>query len=481
MREGKLKIADEEYALELLSNVHGDDPRHPVKELVENGADWDATAITVVVNKRASEPYVMCRDNGRGMTLKTLFDLPENICNSIKRRMKMKTGGVHGIGILGYNTIGKRLRVVSRARGSADTNAIELIGLRQYKQIEVERPLDEPGTEVYIYGIDKDRKLLDAERLADFLGDQFAQDLIDGKFKLEIQQDSRKIPVTRERVIAGTPIISDRKIATEWGDIVVSIYYGNKGGLILSRRGITVTNNIAALPDIEGEVWNSGKISGSIRFDSMNVSPDKKTPIRDEQFRILIAKIKELEPELEAAIKQLEENEAEKSRERLLNYLASRLDAALKDLHFDRIRALMEATKKADLEAPATVTKGAAFGGEGDSMKRRTGKPPITSGSRKKSLRSAYGINWEEVFDNEHPKSRSRFDPKFGTIYVNKLHHDWTRRVLKARNDFEVIDYYYKLAVKEIVLHQYDGAPTPEVLEKLIDLQLAMEKNPPSL
>lgn len=165
----------------------------------------------------------------------------------------------------------------------------------------------------------------------------------------------------------------------------------------------------------------------------------------------------------------------------MLKYLASRLDEALKDLRFDRIRALVEATKKADLEAPAGTTTGAVFGGEGDSMKRSTGKPPVTSGPRKKSLKSAYGINWEEVFDNEHPKSRSRFDPKFGTIYVNKLHPDWTRRVVKAKSDFGVIDYCYKLAVKEIVLHQYDGASTPEVLEKLIDLQLAMEKNSPSL
>src|SRR5208282_6537962 len=130
MREGKLKIGDEAYALELLANVHGADPRRPVRELVENGADWDATAITVIVNKRATEPYVMCRDNGRGMTLKTLLDLPENICNSIKRRMQMKTGGVHGIGLLGYNTIGNRLKIISRAHGSADTNAIELIGLK---------------------------------------------------------------------------------------------------------------------------------------------------------------------------------------------------------------------------------------------------------------------------------------------------------------------------------------------------------------
>jgi hypothetical protein len=481
MREGKLKIGDEAYALELLSNVHGADPRRPVRELVENGADWDANSILVVVNKRASEPYIMCRDNGKGMSLKTLLDLPENICNSIKRRMQMKTGGVHGIGLLSFNTIGTRLRIISRARGSADTNALELDGLKIYKQIDVERPLDEPGTELYVYGIDRNKKLLDAERLAEYLAEEFEEDLIEGKFKLEIQQDGRKIAVTRERMIAGTPIISGRKLGTEWGEILVTINYGGRGGVALTRRGITVINNIADFPDIENDVWKSGKIGGSIKFDMINVSTDKKTPIRDERFNALIATVKTLEPEITGAIRKLEQEETEKSKERLLKYLASRLDEVLKGLHFDRIRALMEARKKAELEAEVGAAKGAAFGGDDISSGEKEGKPPISKGTRKKSLRSIYGISWIEESDLEHPKSRSRFDAKFGTVYINRVHPDFTKKVLKARNDFEKLDYYYKLTIKEIVLHQYEGAPPADVLEKLLDLQLAMEKSPPAL
>jgi virulence-associated protein VapD len=55
--------------------------------------------------------------------------------------------------------------------------------------------------------------------------------------------------------------------------------------------------------------------------------------------------------------------------------------------------------------------------------------------------------------------ARSRFDPKFGTVYINKVHPDYSRKVLKAKTELEQLDYYYKLAIKEIVLHQYDGAP----------------------
>ena len=480
MREGKLKIGDEAYALELLAHVHGADPRRPVRELVENGADWDATSILVVVNKRASEPYIMCRDNGRGMSSKTLLGLPENICNSIKRKMQLKTGGVHGIGLLSFKTIGNRLRVISRARGSADTNALELDGLKTYKQIEVERPLDEPGTEVYVYGIDRNKKLLDAERLAEFLAEEFEEGLMESKFKLEIQQNGRKIAVTRDNIIAGTPIISGRKIPTKWGEILVTINYGGRGGVALTRRGITVINNIAGFPDIENDVWKSGKVGGSFKFDSINVSTDKKTPIRDEIFGALIVAVKALEPEITEAIKNLEQEETEKSRERLLRYLASRLDEVLKGLHFDRIKALMEAGKKAELEAEVGAAKGATFDGEGVS-KKKEGKPPVSKGIHRKSLKSVYGINWVEESDLEHPKSRSRFDAKFGTVYINRVHPDFTRKVLKAKNDFERLDYFYKLTIKEIVLHQYDGAAPADVLEKLLDVQLAMEKSPPSL
>ncbi len=217
------------------------------------------------------------------------------------------------------------------------------------------------------------------------------------------------------------------------------------------------------------------------QFDSINVSTDKKSPIRDERFKILITKINELEPELVEAIKKLESDEATQSRERLLRYLASRLDEVLKDLQFDRIRAMMEANKRGELEAAAEEGQGASFGGEGDTVKKRTGKPPVIPGGRKKSLRSAYGINWEFERDVEHPKSRSSFDPRFGTIKINEIHPDYDRKVRKSKSDLEKLDYFYKLAIKEIVLHQYDGAPPSEVLEKLLDLQIAMEKSPPSL
>ena len=481
MIEGKLKIGDEDYALQLLSNVHGEDPRRPVKELVENGADADATSITIIVNKRASEPYIMCRDDGQGIPLKTLLELPQRVCDSIKRRMKLKTGGVHGIGLLSFNTIGNRLRIISRARGSADTNALELEGLRMYKQIPVDRPLDEPGTEAYIYGIDREKKLLNAERLADFLADVFDEDLIEGKFKLEIQQDGRRIPVTRERIVAGTPIVADRKIPTEWGDMVVNINYGGKGGVALTRRGITIANNIAIIPDIEGEVWKSGKIGGSIRFDSINVSTDKKNPMRDPIFESLITKIRELETEIAEEVKRLEEIESERSRERLYKYLASKLDEALKSLRFDRIRALMESRKRAEEQAKVQMGTGAGYGGDVGSAKKKTGKPVVAKGDRVKSLRRAYGINWDYESDFEHPKSRSRFDAKFGTVYINKVHPDYTRKVVKAKNDFETLDYFYKLTVKEIVLHEFDGAPPAELLEKLLDVKFVMEKSPPTI
>jgi len=481
MNKGKLKIGDESYALELLSNVAGADPRRPIRELVENAADAEATSITVVINKRASVPYIVCRDNGKGIPFRDLMKLPENICNSIKRRMKMKTGGVHGIGLLGFNTIGDRLRIVSRSRDSPDTAALELEGLREFMEIPVERPLDEPGTEVYIYGIDREKKLLNSDRLVEYFAEEFEEHLIEGRFKLEVQQDSRRIPVTRDRIVVGTPIITGRTITTQWGDVVVTINYGGRGGVRLVKRGITIVNNIAVLPDIEDDLWRSGKISGSIRFDSINVSTDKKTPVRDDLFKSLILIIKGIGPEISQAVKTLEEQENERSRERLHRYLASRLDEVLKELHFDRIRALMEARKKAEQEAEIKEAKATISTNGAESPREREGKSSVTKGDKKKSVRSVYGINWDIENDLEHPRSRSRFDAKFGTIYINKVHPDYTRKVLKAKNDFEVLDYYYKLSAKEIVLHQYEGAPSADVLEKLLDIQFAIEKAPPSI
>lgn len=481
MIEGSLKIGDEPYAIELLSKVHAGDPRRPVKELVENSADAGAKSIVVVVNKRASDPYIMCRDDGAGMRRDALHRLPQNIANSIKRQMKEGTRGVHAIGLLGFKTIGETLRIITRAKGSADTNALEFEGLKHYREIPVERPLDEPGTEVYIYGIDREKKLLNVERLVEYLSEEFEGDLLEGKFKLEVHQDGRKIPVTRERMATGTAIIDGRKVSTPFGDVVVRIYYGGKGGVALTRRGSTVVNNIASLPDIENDLWKSGKISGSIGFDSLTISADKKSPVRDEYFRALLASIRELEPEIEKWVKEMEETESQKSKERLYKYLASRIDEVLKQLNFDRVRGLMEAGKKAEQEIEARNGKGAGFTRDSGSSHKRVGKPPVSSGNRKRSVRSMYGINFQEEPDLEHPKQRSHFDAKFGTVYVNKVHPDFVRKVQKAKNDFEMLDYYYKLTVKEVVLHQFEGAPSSDVLERLLDMQLAMERSPPTL
>jgi hypothetical protein len=479
--EGKLRIGDEGYAIHLLSQVHGEDPRRPVRELVENSADADATTITVIVNKRATDPYIVCRDNGRGIPRKELIELPARIADSIKREKKEKTGGIHGIGLLSFHTIGNRLRIVSRARGSADTNGIEFEGLKTYAQSPIDRPLDEPGTEACIYGIDREKKLLNAERLAEYLATEFEPHLIEGRFKLEVQQDGKRIPVTREKIISGTPIIDHRKIQTNWGELVINIYYGGKGGVALTRRGVTIVNDIGKLPDVEGEVWKTGKVSGSLRFDSINVSADKKNPVRDELFKVLIKTITEIEPEIAESVKRIDEAEAEKSKGRLYKYLASRFDEVLKGLNFDRIKTLMEGSQKDAITLEAQEAKGVAFSSDGKTTERKEGKPPVSRGDQKKSLRSAYGINWEEESDFEHPNSRSRFDPKFGTVYINKVHSDFTRKVVKAKDDRDKLDYYYKLTVNEIVLHQFEGAPPKEVLGKLLDMQIAMEKAPPTL
>ncbi len=476
MIEGSLKIGDEAYAIDLLSKVHSGHPARPVKELVENSADAGAKSIIVVVNKRASDPYIMCRDDGAGIRREALQKLPQNIANSIKRQMKEGTRGVHAIGLLGFKTIGEKLRIISRAKGSADTNALEFEGLKRYREIPVERPLDEAGTEVYIYGIDREKKLLNADRLAEYLSEEFEGDLLEGKFKLEVHQDARKIQVTRERISMGTPIIDARKISTPLGDIIIRIHYGGKGGVALTRRGSTVVNNIANLPDIESDIWRSGKISGSISFDSLNVSADKKSPVRDEHFTTLLAKVKEIEPEIEKWLKEMDETESKKSKERLYRYLASR-----KQLNFDRVKGLMEAGKKAEQMVEAQEAAGAGFSTDSGLSHKRVGKPPFSSGHKKRSVRSMYGISFLEEPDLEHPKRRSHFDSKFGTMYINKLHPDFVKKVQKSKNEFEMLDYYYKCTVKEVVLHQFEGAPPSDVLERLLDLQLALEKAPPSL
>jgi hypothetical protein len=67
---------------------------------------------------------------------------------------------------------------------------------------------------------------------------------------------------------------------------------------------------------------------------------------------------------------------------------------------------------------------------------------------------------------------RSRFDEERNLIVVNSGHRDF---VYSARSQAMKLRYIARLYAKELVQKNFPGAPSGEVLERMVELTLYME------
>jgi len=69
---------------------------------------------------------------------------------------------------------------------------------------------------------------------------------------------------------------------------------------------------------------------------------------------------------------------------------------------------------------------------------------------------------------------RSRFDPARNIIVVNNGHRDF---VYAARNKSLKLRYLVRLYAKELVLKNFVGLPSDQLLERMVELSLRTEEN----
>jgi hypothetical protein len=69
---------------------------------------------------------------------------------------------------------------------------------------------------------------------------------------------------------------------------------------------------------------------------------------------------------------------------------------------------------------------------------------------------------------------RSRFDPARNIIVVNNGHRDF---VYAARNKSLKLRYLVRLYAKELVLKNFVGLPSEQLLERMVELSLRTEEN----
>ena len=95
-------------------------------------------------------------------------------------------------------------------------------------------------------------------------------------------------------------------------------------------------------------------------------------------------------------------------------------------------------------------------------MPERTGAPP-RQGLPGYTYEKSPGQAW-----------RSRYDLERNVIVINNGHRDF---VFSSRSKAQQLRYIARLFVKELVLRNFPGASPPELLERMLELMLYLEKN----
>ncbi len=483
----KLDIGDKEYIIKhILPTVGGKDPLRVIKELVENALDANAMHIKIVI--RPDELRVV--DDGVGMSSRKLAELPTHIGLSEKRLKKLKTMGEKAIGLLSFMMIGNVMEIRSQAEGSdkaykivirADT--MEATLPTECESPEFAKRGRRSGTEVIIKELDeiKYRTAIYSkkrETIAKYIAREFFPRL--GNANIIVWKDGNSTEVTKNLLPRGEEIYKG-KCGTRYGAVEFEIYYGGyQSGVSLFRRGAQVIEDIAAeLEELsDSEVWKTPSLNGTIVFDNLDLTADKKAPIRNEKYGALIRCIKSAEETIKERLDEIRSRERRRRRNRALKELAKKLMDTLKKLESEPPTSLHGSTKGEEVEGD--IAEGFTTSRTGSKARRTTGKIPIKRGPKKLKALTGGGLMFDEE-DFGTPTPRSRFEPNLGVIMVNRRHPDFKKKVELSSEEEVAIDYFYKLAVKELTAHLLGDPHLSEDLEKMIDIQLSMEVSPPKL
>ena len=481
---GELDIGDKNYALELLKRAHGEDPRRPIKELVENSID--ANAVNILIGIGRNEIAVV--DDGHGMSREKLRELPKSIAKSEKRlrkELQERTKGIHGIGLLSTLLLGEKVEIVSKCENCEQAYKLTIDG--DFKAALEPAIRERKGTTVYIYrkNLTRKFKVLTPQKIKEYITREFLLDILKRKVRIRIrkveERGMKEDVIDCESVKSASYYLIDEKILTLFGDIEVKIQYGGfLEKVSIYRHGGLIKEDICLLKDVElSDCWRQKGVGGFITADFLDVTTDKRDFIRNEKYYEFIAKIKWVEKNLEEKLRELEEERDKERRKKLVKELSEKFMEKLSEMEGWTSPNTTVRTLRGDKGGKDVA--GIGHRGVGKRRTKPTGKHTLSEGEGDKRGTSGRGISIDfRRFPPEEGFLRSKYDEKLGVILINELHEDYIKR-FKEGDDAQKIDYLYKLVAKELTLWNWEEAGKGEILEKLLDLQFSMEEKPPRI
>ena len=480
---GELDIGDKNYALELLKRAHGEDPRRPIKELVENSIDANAVNILIGIGRNE----IAVDDDGHGMSREKLRELPKSIAKSEKRlrkELQERTKGIHGIGLLSTLLLGEKVEIVSKCENCEQAYKLTIYG--NYKATLEPVNRERKGTMVRIHGKNLTRKfkVLTLQKIKEYIGREFLLDILRGGVRIRIRKvekgEIKEETIDCASIQSASYYLIDENIPTDFGNIEVKIQYKSfLEKVSIYRHGGLIKEDICLLKDVElSDCWRQREVGGFITADFLDVTTDKRDFIRNEKYYEFIAKIKLIEKKLEERLRELEEKRDEEQRRKFVEELNKKFMRKLSEMRWNFPNTIVR-TLKGDKIGKEVA--GIGHKGVGKKRTKPTGKKTISEGEGDKQGTSGKGISiLFERFPPEEMFLRSKYNEQLGVILINESHDDYIKR-FKEGDDAQKIDYLYKLVAKELTLWNWEEVDKREILEKLLDLQFSMEEKPPRI
>jgi hypothetical protein len=258
-------------------------------------------------------------------------------------------------------------------------------------------------------------------------------------------------------------------VKTRFGQVKPSLFMSSLATSFrvgVTHRGRMVIHDVAALPEFNREPWTSGKVQGELSADFVRQTTGRAGLFRDDRrYAAWVEAVRSLEPRLKRALSQQESRDREATDQALFKRMNSAMTRALRE--FEEIEQLLARVQR------AALGRGVTTGASSRASSGSSAKP----GPAAKLLGRLppRGFTWEiEAFDDLSAHKHSQYDKALNVIRINSLHPDYER---ESRDPESRERYLVKLTTKELALALYGGMSRDEHFEKLVQLELCVNRN----
>jgi hypothetical protein len=294
----KLKPADPFDLIRWLARSQSD-PRKAVAELVQNSIDANARRISIERRRLRRGPCLAIADDGEGIVPEydreqALRAIATNIGYSRKRGLTLRErhdqviAGKYGIGLLGFWSVGHRMEIRSRVRGSPVV-ALRLVEDQERAEIaRIPVPIGAPDTftEILITDLHESAlRALSGRRLCEYLAAELRGPILATSVEVEVVDhlargtSQKRFSVVPKRFTGERLNLPDTVEVPDQPPIRMELYVvrGSEGApaIQVSCAGTLVADDIGELGSLglDGFPWVGAGVGGLVDFPGFNVPP----------------------------------------------------------------------------------------------------------------------------------------------------------------------------------------------------------------